>query len=280
MLIAKRVPNPPLSEFVELLWFFRGPSRAHAKERLLPQGSAELVINLDEDLIRIYDRDNLSSYRTLSGSVICGPHSQFFVIDTSEQQSVLGVHFKPGGLFPFIGAPAAELHNLHVSLDDIWGRRARTLRDRLVEAPTPATKFEILQQALLAALSPAFKQRTKLERHPAVAYALRELDRADNQPTVAGVTEKIGLSVRRFSQLFGEEVGLTPKLYSRVQRFQQVLRQIEPSGAEFEWTEIALAAGYYDQAHFNHDFREFSGINPRTYALHRTGHLNHVPLAD
>jgi AraC-like DNA-binding protein len=275
MLIAHRVPKPPLSEFVELLWFYEGLTQAHEKERLLPQGSAELVINLAQDQIRIYDRQDSNTFETLRGAVVCGPHSQFFVIDTSQQYAVLGVHFKAGGVFPFLGLPAGELHNAHVSLIDIWGRAASALRDRLLESPSTASRFDVLERALLTRLTAG------VARHPAVAFALQELARARVQPAVSCVTRKIGLSERRFSQVFGDQVGLSPKLYSRVQRFQQVLRQVGrpgPTTHGIDWTEIALSCGYYDQAHFNHDFREFSGINPTAYASYRTEHLNHVPI--
>jgi len=276
MLIASRVPKPPLSQFVELLWLYH-ETRSHTKERLLPQGSAELVINLDENRIRLCDRNGTGRDQTLTGSIVCGPHSQFFVIDSSRQHSVIGVHFRPGGLSPFLGFPAAELHNVHVSLEEIWGAAAaRRLRQQLLEAPTECAKFDVLERALLA------RAAGRLARHPAVAFALRQLDRAEAKPTVAAVTEKIGLSERRLSQLFGDAVGLTPKLYSRVQRFQHVLRQVGygPAGAGLDWTEIALSCGYYDQAHFNHDFRGFSGIHPTIYAAYRTGHANHVPLPE
>jgi AraC-like DNA-binding protein len=79
--------------------------------------------------------------------------------------------------------------------------------------------------------------------------------------------------------LFQKEVGLTPKLFCRVRRFQRVLRCIQ-KGLAFDWTQIALECGYYDQAHFIHDFHAFSGINPSAYLAAHTAHLNHVPLAD
>jgi hypothetical protein len=103
------IPLPPLSNFVELFWFYDGYSPGpHSKERLMPEGSIELVINLKQDEARIYDRENLDKYARLPGAVLCGPHSSFFVIDTAQQPSVIGVHFKPGGAFPFFKMPAGE----------------------------------------------------------------------------------------------------------------------------------------------------------------------------
>ncbi len=144
MLYLTHIPGPPLNSFVELFWFYDGfPARTHKKERLMPDGSVELVINLNENETRIYDRENLDKCERLSGGVLCGPHSRFFVIDTAEQDSVIGIHFKPGGAFPFFKLPADELQNQHVSLEDLWGPEARTVRERLLEAPTPEIKFQV-----------------------------------------------------------------------------------------------------------------------------------------
>lgn len=266
------IPQPPLSGFVELFWFYDGyfPG-SHKKERLLPDGSVELVINLKEDEARIYDRENLDKYTRLPGALLCGPHSSFFVIDTAQQDSVVGVHFKPGGAFPFFEMPVSELHNLHVSLEDLWGREAGLLRQRLLESQTPEKKFQVLEECLLAQ---AFRP---LVRHRAVDCALALFRNIHTAPAMTELADQIGISSRRFIQLFSNEVGLRPKAFARVRRFQQVLQNIR-TGAEFSWADMAASCGYYDQAHFIHDFKEFSGINPTTYLAQKTQHLNHVPI--
>jgi AraC-like DNA-binding protein len=255
MTLLHSAPRPSLSEFVELFWLYEGDPRPHARERVLPTGTLELVIDL---------RDGVG------GAVICGAHSQSFVLDTARQVAVLGVHFKPGGAFPFLRPPAGELHDAHVPLDALWGPRAAELRERVLEAPTPAAKFRALERALRTqAVRP-------LARHPAVAFALEEFRRRPARP-VAAVVEQTGLSSRRFVEAFTDEVGLTPKLFCRVRRFQEVLRHVGQC-RQIEWARVALACGYYDQAHFIHDFRAFSGFSPTDYLARRGEHLNHVPL--
>jgi AraC-like DNA-binding protein len=273
MLFHRYIPAPPLSDFVALLWLYEGYRQPHAKERLLPDGSMELVVNLNDDLTRIYEPRDTERFRTLTGSVVVGAHSEYFVIDTAEQHTVAGVHFKPGGAFPFLGLPASELRNTLVSLEDLWGGLARQLRERLLEAGTPQAKLQVLERVLLA------RAAARLERHPAVSFALQEFHGLPHTRTIAAVTGQIGLSAKRFIQVFSGEVGLTPKLFCRVRRFQRVLRRI---GARrpVEWAAVAADCGYFDQAHFIRDFRAFSGINPSAYVAQRTEHLNHVPLAE
>jgi AraC-like DNA-binding protein len=97
--------------------------------------------------------------------------------------------------------------------------------------------------------------------------------------TIAAVSEQVGLSAKRFIQVFRNETGFTPKVFCRIRRFQQALDRME-GRKSVEWSGVAQGAGYFDQAHFIHDFRAFSGINPSTYLIHQTPHRNHVPLVD
>jgi len=251
------IPRPPLSKFVDMFWLYRRDASTHAKERLLPTGTMELVMSLADDS---------------SGATVCGAHSESFEIET-KPALVLGAHFKPGGAFPFLGVPAGELHNARVSLETLWGTNAGALRDQVLAAKTWAAKFGVLEQMLM-------KQSTRpFVRHPAVEFALNEFHAATHVRTVAEVVDKIGFSPRRFIQLFRNEVGLTPKVYRRIHRFQQLLQRVH--GAQrIDWAHVAVECGYYDQAHFISDFRAFSGLNPTAYLQAQGEHLNHIPLMD
>ena len=271
------IPSPPLSDFVELFWFSEGFDQAHKKERKLPDGSMGLVINLREDSFQIYDRRDPNRCESFRGCLFSGVQSEFIVIDTANQACVMGVHFKPGGAFPFFAMPASELHDVHVPLDELWGTSARELRDRLLEAETTEAKFLILEQCLLARVA------RPLVRHPAVSFALKEIQSVPHQQAISNLTEQIGLSPRRFIQVFTEQVGLTPKLFCRVRRFQQVLRSLQSGnidGRQIDWAGIAASCGYFDQAHFIRDFKAFSGLNPTAWFALRGEHINHVPLLD
>jgi len=271
MLFLRHIPGPPLSQFVNSLWLYEGYTQPHAKERILPTGEMQLVINLLEDRSFIYDREDTDRCESFNGSVLSGAHSRYQVIGTAQQASVIGVHFRPGGAFPFLRRPAGELSETIVSLDALWGGAATDLRDHLLEAETHQARFEILERVLLAELARGF------DRHGAVGFALHRFMAAPHMTTVAAVSEKIGLSPKRFIQVFRDETGFTPKVFCRIRRFHRALDRME-GRQSVEWANIALDSGYFDQAHFNHDFRAFSGINPSSYLAHRTPHRNHVPL--
>ena len=132
-------------------------------------------------------------------------------------------------------------------------------------------RFQILEDWLIASAGDGLRQ------HPAVMYALTEFSGVPHTRSVGDVIDRIGLSIRHFIQVFDKEVGLTPKLYCRIQRFQHAIR-LAHQGEDIDWADLAATSGYYDQSHMIRDFQEFSGLNPSAYLRDRGPHLNHVPL--
>lgn len=273
MIAAQHTPTPPLSQFVRLLWYYDGFEQPHSRERLLPDGTMSLVVNLREDRMQLQDPQSRGGMRTIRGHVLSGARSGFLVLDTNNMVCTLGVQFSPGGAFPFLGIPVSELTEQSLSLDLLWGSDGDDLRVRLLEAPTPERKFRVAERWLLERLA------KPLERNPAVAYAIQQFQRPSNAPAVASVVHRIGISQRRFIQLFTAEVGLAPKVFSRVIRFQRAVHNIG-SSPRVDWAQLALDCGYYDQAHFIHDFQAFSGITPSMYVASGPRYVNHVPLPE
>ena len=248
-------PQSPLRGFIERFWYWKGHTVSHSLERILPTATVELVIDL-------------GSART-SKSVISGPRSKSSIIQRTAQDELLGIHFKPGGAFPFLRPPLGELHNIHIGIDDLWGEeQASQLLYLLHQAGRTESRFQILEDWMMKAIS------HPLNHHTAVTFAIPELKRNLN-PSMSQVAANVNLSQRRFIQVFSNEVGLTPKLFSRIQRFNRVLRSAAFSG-DVDWLDIAMSFGYFDQAHLIHDFREFSGLTPTEYLGLRTEHLRHV----
>jgi AraC-like DNA-binding protein len=268
MQVAHR-PAEPLAVYVEKLWYCDGHQVVHRKLRMLPNGRFQLFFSLADGPLRGPGGLN-GEPGQLASSLVVGMRTHFSVIDTATLKSAMGVLFWPGGARAFFDASADLLCNESVSLDLIWGSLASELRDRLREAPTAAAKFQVLESALVERVN------QRLELHSAVQYALGEFARAPPIRSVLGVARETGLSRRRFAQLFREQVGLTPKLYCRLHRFQQVLRQIA-SGAPVDWADLALAGGYCDQAHLVNEFRNFSGISPSVYLANERSFANYCP---
>lgn len=265
-------PAAPLDAFIRCFWYWEGAPRTHARERLLPNGEAAIIFNLRDDAMRIYDADDPARYTSCGLVGITGPRTNCFAIDTANEERVIGIQFQAGGTFPFLREPTAEVANQSVALDCLWGPRAALIREQLLAAPSVDAMFTLLERSLLNHLA------RPLELHPAIDFARRHICRAPHATTIAGVTDRIGISQRRFIELFRDQIGLTPKAFCRVRRFQRVLEAVHRRQS-VDWAQVALDGGYYDQAHFIHDFQDFSGMTPGAYLAKATEHLNHVPLA-
>lgn len=274
-------PGRPLSDFVENFWLCDGYASPHLRERIFPSGTFGLVFNLRDGDLRIYTSRHPDRCTHLPGAVVSGPYRGYFITDRTAEASVMAVSFKPGGAFPFLGLAADELLDTHASFQDIWGRAALEIRERVSAERTPARRFRILQDALLSRLVP------RPEHHPAVLSALDYFRRNPSRPIVGNVAREIGLSNRRFIDVFDFQVGVKPKLFLRIQRFQRVLRKVHLLPV-VDWAELALKQGYFDQSHLIRDFVAFSGISPADYLrrlhdLRKDGthpiKFNHLPLA-
>lgn len=247
-------PRGPLADFVAVMWIQREFDRPHTLERVLPTGDMTLSINFDK-----------------REATIGGAHTRPFVLDRGSMISHIGIHFKPGGAFPFLPVPAGELQNELVSLDLLWGQAVFSWRDQLLDARLSTRQFPLMEQLLLSMAGEA------ASRHPAVEHVLDFYSAEDGGRPLTHITDQIGLSSRRLRQLFADQVGLTPKRYGRVRRFQKALTLINRAES-VDWVDIALACGYYDQAHFAHEFRTLAGLTPTAYLAAGQAERNHVPL--
>ena len=268
-------PGPPLNEFVDNFWLIDGGHTSRL-EKILPCGTSELVVNLKNNEIDIHNPKRPQRYRRFSGAVVAGTYSQPFICDASQHEAMMGVHFKAGGAFPFLNADASDLTNTHADLEDLWGRPGVELRERLSSATTFQERCRVMEAALRSRLRDHAKDQLQ------VKFALKMFARGANEIPIRSVSREIGFSQRRLIQAFSSRVGLAPKVFCRILRFQRA-RVLAEKPATPDWADLAVACGYFDQSHLIRDFKEFSGSTPNLYSLqqqHKDARLkdNHVPL--
>ena len=276
MIYLERKPQPALAPFIASLWYCCDPHASHGRQMILPSGHMQIVLSLGPPHLTDCSAGLHAPAQPQSFAVLVGMYSRYQVIDTADLAHLIGIVFRPGGTTPFFAERTDLFTNLETSLEDIWGGSARSLRDQLAEASTPHAKFEALEAALLQRL----RQGRTAAPHRLVHHALSVLDSAPSASstiTVAELSRSIGISSRRLSQLFAQHVGVSPKLYARIRRFQQAVAQLH-RGGDVPWAELALNCGYYDQSHFANDFRAFSGISPTTYTAASRPWSNHITL--
>jgi AraC-like DNA-binding protein len=256
--------SPILAPFVESLWYVE--NYGDGWERVLPSGGGQLLVNLDADELWSWD-DTRGMPTQVHGAALEGPRSTPILIDTARLRAMIGVAFRPGGMHSFFTPPASAAADDLVELAESWGREGELLRERLLDVPAPAAKLRLLQDGLIAqAVRPLILDR-------AGNFATAALDRGIPVKTVA---DRLGMTSKRFALDFTARVGLRPKQFARVRRFQRLLRASFGED-RIDWARLAVESGYYDQAHMIRDFRAFSGINPGSYTPRSGREHNHVP---
>ena len=264
-------PGFPLSQFIDFFFYYEEFHAAHCMEKLLPDGSIDLLIDLTESPKKLYNDEAGTSYSTFKKSWISGMKTNYILIDASVS-NMIGVHFKPGGCYPFVDFPMRELNDLTIELTNIWGNEANSIRERILHEPNIDKRFSILEKYFLQ------KGKNKMEDHALVHFSVNQLTQSPQMWTIKDLSNKSGITQKHLITLFKKYVGLSPKMFSRINKFQKVIQSIEQR-KKIDWSMLAYECGYFDQAHFIKEFQSFSGINPAAYLEKRGPYLNYIPIA-
>jgi AraC-like DNA-binding protein len=270
LLYLERIPAASLNQFIRSLWYAQAGDVPHRRERILPTGCTQIILNLARNFL--LDCPESQPDRCMPHSLVVGARSVYEIVDTSDMADLIGIVFTPGGFTPFASEAAHHFSNQTVALDAIWPADTESLRDRLRGIDSPQPRLQCLENFLALRFTSRLSRRP---RPPQIQFALRYFAHNPHIASVRETARQIGWSERRLSQVFREEVGHAPKVWCRIQRFQRAVRQIH-AGVDIRWAELALDCGYYDQSHFANEFRAFSGVDITTYFANRTRWTNHI----
>jgi methylphosphotriester-DNA--protein-cysteine methyltransferase len=270
MLLNHR-PPAPLDAFVESIWVAERAALPHTRERSLPTGRADIVIPLLQESVVRYDSVDAMEATHFRGGIVQGPRDRFMVRGMGGASSVIGVHFKPAGAVAFFGGALPALRNRTELLEDVWGPSARTLREQLQSTASPAGRVRVMQAHLMQRL------RESTLGDAMVGQALRSLHDDPSAAAIEPIQHASGCSPARFIRRFESVVGLTPKRYARVLRFNALLPTLVRCGPR-DWATVAADGGYFDQSHLIHEFKRLAGLTPTTYAPLSADQPTHVPV--
>lgn len=272
-MIHHYVPKGLLASCISVIWLSENSFRTNGMERVLPTGTMQLIINLHDSPMLSRGSGNSGEQENIWKGIVAGASMDYLVINTASIVSCLGVVFKPGGAAPFFQLPLTEVRNQRIPLDELWGEENIVLHEQLLAAKSPQACFRTLERFLEHKLGSTFDAGCKSK--PFISHAVNQLTLSPGDRSLERLKEQSGYAETRFINLFSGEVGLTPKQFFRVQRFQRVLRNLFNS-RDADWPDLALQFGYYDQAHFIHEFKTFTGITPGQYYNKRIGEQNHL----
>jgi len=252
MLYSELSPSQLLSAYVRKYWFLEGISDNGTNvERILPDGCTELIIHYGQPFRKI-DGNKQKQQET---AFVFGQLDRFIDLIPEKNIGVMGVRFHPWGLNQFIKIPAANLKGEAVSLKDLFGNAEQELVDKILESTNSKQKAGIMDIFLLN----HFKNKASYSR---ISSIIDQIKQQQGSLSIDRLTSMTGNSERQLERYFYNEIGLSPKSFSRIIRFQNVLRLATRAR---NLTDLALSAGYYDQAHFSREFTDIAGNCPRNY---------------
>lgn len=254
----RRDPHPVLRAHVrEPYWGYVDVTRGEARRRHLPHGAVPFIINIGDPLEHP-DPTRPDREAPRPQGFFAGLHDRHAVTVSQGESRGVQVNFTPIGASLLAGRPMHEFVNATADVEDVFGIAARDLVELLHEAPDWETRFNAIDAFIAAKLSRAKPVP------PAVAWAWQMIVASGGQVSAAALADRVGWSRKHLASQFREYVGMPPKQIARIMRFTRAIEAME-RGDERRWTELAMSCGYFDQAHFNRDFKEFAGATPGEY---------------
>lgn len=246
-------PSALLSDFVKCYWTLSADKEENPeRQRIVPDGCMEMIIHFG-DLFRQYTAEGDSFIQPRS--FVFGQLTKQLEIAPTGVTGIMAVRFHPDGFTPFCTMPLSDMTNRPVSLTELYGQEGEDLERSIVSNPRYDKSIETLETFLLNRL----KDKDNIDR--LTASSVDALLALRGQLSIDGLAEQQGTSRRQLERRFAATVGLSPKQLAKIVRLQYALKGLEQKQFD-NLTSLAMEYGYFDQAHFIKDFKEFTGVTP------------------
>lgn len=250
-------PSPRFAGVVKCFWSLEYQNSGEGEpEPVIPDGCVEIIFNLSDRFRRFHDNGEVE---TQASSLIAGQMHSSVLIGPSGNVDLFGIRFHPAGAFRFMRFDIKELAGRVDPLDSVLGNSVAVVEEHLSQQSDFHGRVAIAESYLAGLM-----RSVSIRSSPYVDHALAIISSSHGNVSIREITKEVAISERSLERLFGRYVGTTPKAYSRIVRFQRVLREIE-NGENGDILDTALACGYYDQSHLINDFNQFSGSSPSAF---------------
>lgn len=271
MIYKTYTPLFPLSQFVESFVYYKGYNPSHSVDRFLPDGYTYVVFDLTDYPKFIYDNHTLKEIQSCRNVWFSGIREKYITIPSGRDSEMFIIYFLKGKAYPFVEIPMHELTDFVVDGELVLSSEILNMRETLLESFSVQQKFLLAEKFLTKAFS------KKLIINPFIDYSVGQILQNPSQLSITHITDKVGYSQKHLIKIFKEHVGLTPKAFLKIIRFQKAIQEIQANRSP-NWVSIAMESGYYDQAHFINDFKDFSGFTPNQYLKMRSDFLNYIAV--
>lgn len=249
-----------LQPFIKCYWSLETPLSVTAeKQRIVPDGCMEMIFHFG-DLYQQFFEDG--TYITQPRCFVFGQITVPLEIAPTGVSGIIAARFQPDGFIPFSLFPVQQMTNKAIALHQLFGEDAMALEQKVLTATTNEERIKIIAEFLLIRLQTA-EVRDRITKS-----SIDALIQANGQLNVNELAEQLHINRRQLERKFSAAIGLSPKQLSKVIRLQATFKMLEQKQF-ISLTSLAYENGYYDQAHFIKDFREFTGVSPKEfYAEH------------
>ena len=256
--LVRRAPRPSLAAYIlELSGWAETRVSAPTVRLEAPLAGIVMVLNFAKSF-RITGPGNLEPPKEYT-SFVSGVTEAPVTVSNDELGYCLQVNLTPIGGYLTFGLPMSEIANRALGIDDLLGPSSALLLAQLEDLGDWGARFDVVESMI------ARRVQDAKPPSPEVWHAWTRLRDTAGAAPVKSLAEETGWSRKHLAAQFRAQVGVPPKSMARILRFNAAVSRINPTTDAGGWAQIAMAAGYYDQAHFNHDFREFTGVTPREY---------------
>lgn len=245
-----------LQSFVKCFWTLEDEGKEeHPVQRVIPDGCMEMIFHYG-DLYRQFFEDGTSVIQPRS--FIFGQITNYIEIAPTGVSGIVAARFLPDGLTPFLTMPVADLENKAVSIADVFGAKGKALEEQVLSVTDNLARIKLIEEFLLSILA---DQRTI---DTVARNCVEVIFQSQGQMDVTGLSDKMNIHRRNMERKFTSAIGMSPKQLSRVIRLQAALKMLQQKRFT-SLTSLAYENGYYDQAHFIKDFKEFTGMSPKSF---------------
>jgi AraC-like DNA-binding protein len=252
------IPGHLLKQYVKCYYIYESDSALAFDDTVFPSGCMEIIFNLGSGKWQTSVDD---TYVTTPPVELWGQIVKPLPIRSFGKNTMLGIRFYPHAAACFFNGQVGQFNNQVVDLKDIFGCAVRELHECLAEDMDWNKRIELIEAFLLNQLSATGKKLGKLE---VVNNIMNEIRKEDFYENITGIASRYGITSRYLQKLFLQYTGLTPKLYTKINRFQNSLRLV--SKKDRSLTSIAYDCGYFDQSHFIREFKYFTGYTPSVFS--------------
>ena len=255
--MVSRAPDPRLRPYVSEYHGYREQAAGPMRRLQAPFDGLPMIVTFGPS-IDIINGDRPAE-RGAFRSFLAGLHDVHVFTEYEGEQCGLQVNFTLLGAYRFLNLTMSDIANRCLDLGDLLGAsEVELLVDALQDAEDWPTRFDLMDHFLLERLGRGRPMS------PDIAWALKSLQTSHGARSIGALSRDLSCSRKTLIQRFHAQIGLSPKSVASILRFAFAVERIRTADEE-SWADLAIACGYYDQAHFNRDFRRYSGRTPREF---------------